>query len=126
MHEGGGTADGIDADKPTTTAEVPWRPGHPSQLRLAASSGAAVPGVCGLHGEGAGGSGDYHGPHVNEPAGKKTYLGGLLTWRKLTTQAVAAPTPDRDYNGSWMGAVSGKLVSVSATHVLGSPTPVRP
>jgi hypothetical protein len=25
------------------------------------------------------------------------------------------------YNGSWMGAVSGKLVRVSAFHVLGSP-----
>jgi hypothetical protein len=25
------------------------------------------------------------------------------------------------YDGSWMGAVSGKLVSVSAFHVLGAP-----
>ena len=57
-----------------------------------------------------------------EPAGKKTYMGGLLTWRKITTQAVGcAQSVIVTYNGSWMGAVSGKLVRVSAFHVLGSP-----
>ena len=57
-----------------------------------------------------------------EPAGKKMYLGGLLTWRKVTTQAVGcAQSTIVTYNGSWVGAVSGKLVSVSAFHVLGSP-----
>ena len=62
------------------------------------------------------------GRTVDEPAGKKTYLGGVLTWRKITTQAVGCThAPIVTYNGSWMGAVSGKLVSVSAFHVLGSP-----
>jgi len=62
------------------------------------------------------------GRTVNEPAGKKTYLGGLLTWRKLTTQAVGCThAPIVTYNGSWMGAVSASSSAVSASHVLGSP-----
>jgi hypothetical protein len=62
------------------------------------------------------------GDTKQEPAGKKTYLGGLLIWRKLTTRAVGcAQSTIVTYDGSWMGAVSGKLVSVSAFHVLGAP-----
>jgi hypothetical protein len=58
----------------------------------------------------------------DEPAGKKMYQGGLLTWRKVTTQTVGcAQSTIVTYNGSWVGAVSGKLVSVSAFHVLGAP-----
>jgi hypothetical protein len=58
----------------------------------------------------------------DEPAGKKAYAGGLLTWRKVTTQAVGcAESAIVTYNGSWIGAVSGKLVTVSAFHVLGAP-----
>ena len=58
----------------------------------------------------------------DEPAGKKAYLGGLLTWRKVTTEAVGCTQGTIvTYNGSWIGAVSGKLVTVSAFHVLGAP-----
>jgi hypothetical protein len=58
----------------------------------------------------------------DEPAGKKAYLSGLLTWRKVTTEAVGcAQSTMVTYNGSWIGAVSGKLVTVSAFHVLGAP-----
>jgi hypothetical protein len=58
----------------------------------------------------------------DEPAGKRTYLGGLLSWRKITTQTVGcAQSTIVTYNGSWVGAVSGNLVNVSAFHVLGSP-----
>ena len=61
------------------------------------------------------------GRTVDEPAGKKMYLGGLLTWRKVTTKSVGcAPSTIVTYNGSWVGAVSGRLVSVSAFHVLGA------
>jgi len=59
---------------------------------------------------------------LNEPAGKKTYLGGVLIWRKPHDAGVGCThAPIVTYNGSWTGAVSGKLVSVSAFHVLGSP-----
>lgn len=60
----------------------------------------------------------------DEPAGKKAYLGGLLTWRKVTTQAVGcAESTIVTYNGAWIGAVAGRLVTVSAFHVLKAPDP---
>jgi len=73
----------------TTTGEVPWRRGHPSQLRLAGllrcrRSQVFVDFMAKVPEDRA----TTMGRTVNEPAGKKTYLGGLLTWRKLTTQAV--------------------------------------
>jgi len=58
----------------------------------------------------------------DEPAGKRAYLGGVLTWRKVTTQTVGCSQPNIvTYNGSWIGAVSGKLVTISAFHVLDAP-----
>ena len=56
------------------------------------------------------------------PGNRKRVRRRLLTWRKVTTQAVGcAQSTIVTYNGSWVGAVSGKLVTVSAFHVLGAP-----
>jgi hypothetical protein len=119
-----GTADGIDAVKPNDN----WPKCFGDQdIHLSygwrASSGSSGPQVfVDFMAKGPEDQATTMGRTVNEPAGKKTYLGGVLIWRKITTQAVGCThAPIVTYNGSWMGAVSGKLVSVSAFHVLGSP-----
>jgi len=60
------------------------------------------------------------------PAGKKLYLGGLLTWRKITGRAVGCAQSNLvTFNGTWIGASGGKLISVSVTHMLTSPDPAQ-
>ena len=60
------------------------------------------------------------------PAGKKLHLGGLLTWRKITGRAVGCAQSNLvTFNGTWIGASGGKLISVSVTHMLTSPDPAQ-
>jgi hypothetical protein len=119
-----GKADGVDAVKPNDNwpkclgdADI-----HLSYGWRASSGPSGPEGFVDFMAKGPEDQATTMGRTVNEPAGKKTYLGGVLTWRKITTQAVGCThAAIVTYNGSWMGAVSGKLVSVSAFHVLGSP-----
>lgn len=60
----------------------------------------------------------------DEPAGKRIYLGGVLSWRRITTQVVGySESTIVTFNGAWIGAIAGKLVTVSAYHVLEAPDP---
>jgi hypothetical protein len=61
----------------------------------------------------------------DEPAGKQRYLGGVLTWRKTTSQVVGTSESGCKlkeivtYNGAWIGYLADKTVSVSVWHVFG-------
>jgi hypothetical protein len=60
------------------------------------------------------------GGSVDEPAGRRSFMGGVVTYRKRTsTYGGIGTEPDLvTYDGQWMGAVSGGLMGVSVTHAL--------
>jgi len=50
---------------------------------------------------------------ATRPPARKLYLGGLLTWRKITGRAVGCAQSNLvTFNGTWIGASGGKLISV--------------
>ena len=61
----------------------------------------------------------------DEPAGKQSYLGGVLTWRKWTSPVISTSESGCKlkeivtYNGNWIGYLGDKMVSVSIWHVYG-------
>ena len=82
---------------------------------------------CGHDGSKAGGAGKCRGRHPRtEPAGKQRYKDGVLIWKKTTTLAAgssSAKCPNNQvvtYDGSWLGTVGQKLVTVGAIRVYGS------
>jgi hypothetical protein len=62
----------------------------------------------------------------DEPAGKKRYMDGVLTWRRTTTQVIGTMESGCklkeivSYDGTWAGYVAGKLVGVHVFRVYGS------
>lgn len=48
----------------------------------------------------------------DEPAGKRMYKDGILEWRKITRAMPSCGNGGVTYKGSWMGYISGKLVSL--------------
>lgn len=61
----------------------------------------------------------------DEPAGKQSYLGGVLTWRKSTMQVIGTTESGCKlkemvtYEGTWVCYIAGKIVSVRIRHVFG-------
>ena len=61
----------------------------------------------------------------DEPAGKQSYLGGVLTWRKWTSPVIGTSESGCklkeivEYNGTWIAYLADKMVSVSIWHVYG-------
>jgi hypothetical protein len=54
----------------------------------------------------------------SEPAGKRLYMNGLLEWKKRTLiLATSCPAGFVTYDGTWLGSLSGKLISISVTNV---------
>ena len=65
--------------------KVPWRRGHPSALQLAHPPTADK--YVDVVTKGPEDAATTMGRTRDEPSGKKAYMGGLLTWRKVTTEA---------------------------------------
>lgn len=59
----------------------------------------------------------------NEPFGRQRHKGGVLSWRKITTEWVGSSCSEDKvvtYDGQWVGFVSGKLIAISVNSVYGS------
>jgi hypothetical protein len=62
----------------------------------------------------------------DEPAGKKRYLDGVLTWRKSTMTVIGTSESGCklkeivSYDGTWTAYIAGKIVGVHAFRVYGS------
>ena len=117
----GGKGDGLEATTPNDN--WPKCPGDADiHLRYNYRTSPTAAGYVDFRAKGPEDPATSMGRTKDEPAGKRAYLGGVLTWRKVTTQTVGCSQPNIvTYNGSWIGAVSGKLVTISAFHVLGAP-----
>jgi len=61
----------------------------------------------------------------NEPAGKKEYKGGVLTWRKKTVTVAGSSStkcPGNQvvmHDGNWAGYIDGKLLGVGVNNLYG-------